>query len=93
MKSSNLLIKNLDCFSFVPKSKILALDANILYYINNLDNVIPIEDFGGSRDDFQLVKATLYLLMISKFDNLMNENSKNLRIKEIIQNKMKQVTI
>ena len=84
VKIGDHLIKNLDCFSNIPKESIIAFDDNISFFVNNLDNILPSIPYNGSSQDNFLKVATEYLLACSRNKSIIEFNIQNLNLSKLL---------
>ena len=79
-ESKTILVKDLRIFKNMKASNMVIIDNSILAFAFHLENVIPILPFYSNKDDTEFIFLKNYLLKLSKYENIMTQNSLNFNL-------------
>lgn len=90
MKTENghLYVKDLRIIKNVPLSNMIIIDNSVLSFAFQLDNGIPILPFYSNKEDIELNFLKNYLTKLSKYDNILKQNSLNFNLKQVMKDTM-----
>jgi len=83
-KGQKIFIKDLSILKGIDLRNVLFVDNHIFSFAGNLRNGIPVVDFVGKKDDYELLKVANYVKNLAKAKNVMAENEKNFSLHKIL---------
>ena len=84
-KGQKIFIKDLSILKGIDLRDVLFVDNHIFSFAANLRNGIPVVDFVGKKDDYELMKVANYVKNLAKAKNVMAENEKNFSLQKILK--------